>query len=733
MRANIPLELRQLPQWVCADSNKVPIDPKTLTPASVIDSSTWGTFEQAVNAGLKHVGIVLTTNDDYTIIDLDVPQTPEQAARHLKIIEAFPSYTEISQSGKGLHIIVRGEIPTGVHRDKVEVYSSGRYMICTGNVYHDAPITNCQKMLDTLYGEIKPASVTVLKEHEEIQSDQAIMNMAMTAANAAKFNTLCAGDWQSLGYESQSEADHALLTILAFYSPSNEQVRRIFRMSALGKRDKAKRDDYLNFTIRKIRAQEPPPVDLSTFNLFAAKEIATSQDCIPISICNPAQENSIAKGLRFPPGLLGDIATYIYETSFVPIPEVALSAAITFFAGICGRSFNTSTGQGLNQYIVLLALAGSGKEGALAGVDRLISAIRQQVPMIDQFIGPTRFASGQALIRALDANPCFVSFQDEFGKTLQRLNSPKANATDLILKQALLDIYGKSGHERMLRPTAYSDVERNTKLIQSPNVTILGLSTPEDFFESLDESNIKEGLIPRLLIIEHTGDLPYPNRGPKVSPSKDLVQNLANFAAICIATSNKNTCITVSCTEEVNLKVTAYERELFDWRNANKESAFGLLRQRLCEQATRLATLVAVGVNPQSPVVTMLEFEWALQLVEQSFNTIASRFEKGEVGCGDGAKAEAAIRSAITAFLEMAPDKRETYKTPKAFLHGNIIPQSYLYAKLKRVQPFKTSMRFMEDCLKILLEAEVLQQIPATQIRSQFGSGTKAYVIGPCW
>jgi primase-polymerase (primpol)-like protein len=57
-------------------------------------------------------------------------------------------------------------------------------------------------------------------------------------------------------YPSQSEADMALLGYLVHATPSNEQVRRVFRMSGLGQRKKAHRDAYLNYTINPDRATQ---------------------------------------------------------------------------------------------------------------------------------------------------------------------------------------------------------------------------------------------------------------------------------------------------------------------------------------------------------------------------------------------------------------------------------------------------------------------------------------------
>ena len=83
-------------------------------------------------------------------------------------------------------------------------------------------------------------------------SDNTLMTRAINAANADKFNRLCAGEWKG-EYPSQSEADLALVSILCFYTDDDAQVARIFHMTTLGQRDKAHRRKYLADTIAKAR------------------------------------------------------------------------------------------------------------------------------------------------------------------------------------------------------------------------------------------------------------------------------------------------------------------------------------------------------------------------------------------------------------------------------------------------------------------------------------------------
>jgi putative DNA primase/helicase len=78
---------------------------------------------------------VFSSADPYTGIDLDncVDGDGEIAGWALEIVRYFDSYTELSATGTGLHIIVRGEKPNR-RKGEVEVYSSKRFFTVTRHV-----------------------------------------------------------------------------------------------------------------------------------------------------------------------------------------------------------------------------------------------------------------------------------------------------------------------------------------------------------------------------------------------------------------------------------------------------------------------------------------------------------------------------------------------------------------------------------------------------------------------
>jgi putative DNA primase/helicase len=142
----IPEELKIRPQWVVWKAvgerpEKVPYSAKTGWKASTTDLLSWSSFEEAneaLRSGQQYsgLGFVFSSGDCYTGIDLDtcVAEDGEIAPWALEIVRYFHRYTELSATGTGIHIIVKGLKVPNRRRDKVEVYSSKRFFTVTGHL-----------------------------------------------------------------------------------------------------------------------------------------------------------------------------------------------------------------------------------------------------------------------------------------------------------------------------------------------------------------------------------------------------------------------------------------------------------------------------------------------------------------------------------------------------------------------------------------------------------------------
>lgn len=247
--ARIPAELRERPQWVLASADK---HPKTADgrAASVTDPNTWTDFDTACRSADERgwsVGYVITADDPFTCIDMDVKDsTPSEALdRYKSIIENLDSYTERSRSGRGWHVWVLGNIGKGRRRDGVEVYSQERFIICTGEVVRDRPIASRQPLLDNMVSSMEPPAPEVLLTGEDVP-DRALAERA--SADNGELGRLFRGEWEGR-YETQSEADLALAKLLLPLTSSLRECWATFRLSELGKREKAARPDYMKRTL----------------------------------------------------------------------------------------------------------------------------------------------------------------------------------------------------------------------------------------------------------------------------------------------------------------------------------------------------------------------------------------------------------------------------------------------------------------------------------------------------
>lgn len=774
MYHNIPMELRAYRQWVCwryemrnGKRTKVPYSANGQYNANINNPASWGSFDEAIqtsrSATMDGIGFVLTENDPYVGIDIDDkeenPASEQERETHRRILDAFQSYTERSVGGRGYHIIIRGQLQGGRDRGHVGVYSTQRYLTFSGQVVRNAPIVDYQALLEQLVEQMPDnGHLFDLEEVDGVLSDKELNDMAEGASNGAKYLELCQGDWQAMGYPSQSEADLALLSILCFYSRDNEQVRRVFRYSALGKRDKSTQNNvYLNRTLALIRSKQPTSADYEGAAQAAASIVAAAQPApalpalpaplpaTPVQLIAPASAPAPvpapsaavadATGYSLPPGLVGELAQYFYSTAVRPVQEVALLAAIGMLAGIAGRSYNIS-GTGLNQYLVLIAKTGTGKEAAANGIEHLLAAVRPEVPMIDDFIGPGAFASGQALIRVLDARPCFLSVLGEIGLTLQQLNDPRAPSAVVMLKRVLLDLYAKSGWNKVLRSTAYSDSEKNTKTIRAPNMSFLGDATPETFFDQLSNADIADGLIPRLQVLEYKGKRPRRNRSAGHPPSAELVKRFGEMAAIAISTGNNNTCASIQTTPEALALMDSFDEECDDAMGGSATSGETQLWNRAHLKALKLAGIIAVGVAPHAPVVTADVARWAIDFTKSGTQCILERFQQGDVGHGDD-KQRSDMRRAVSDYFKMDAHTLHSYKTDLVLQKAGMIPYAYLVVRASKFASFykdkQGSAKAIKGTLNELVQMEVLNALTPLESMGKFGKRQALYFLGKGW
>ena len=246
--------MKDLAQWINwryeeRDSRvtKVPICSHTGQLAAVDRPETWGTYEEAVRASKEHshdgVGFVFTEEDRYAGIDLDKcrdPETGELEEWAKELIEHLDSYTELSPSGTGVHVLIKAELSAGGRRKgQIEMYDSGRFFTVTGQHLPGTPkkIVERQVEVEVLHRKLfgfstEEANGDGLHGPGNDLSDAEILARAGQASNGEGFEKLWAGDTSDDA--SRSEADLALCSHLAFWTGGDRgRTDELFRCSAL--------------------------------------------------------------------------------------------------------------------------------------------------------------------------------------------------------------------------------------------------------------------------------------------------------------------------------------------------------------------------------------------------------------------------------------------------------------------------------------------------------------------
>jgi hypothetical protein len=182
----IPGELREQPfvlwraepQWtkegVATKPKKVPyMVSYPSRRASTTNPATWAPFDDAWEAYVSlldydndpsipergrvvGLGVVLTRNAEVTCIDLDSVLINGTCHPRIEwLVERCNSFTEVSPSGNGLHLFVKGTVPRDLKKaGQIEVYSNNRYICVTGVRWRGGPrVTWQQPFLDFLTRE----------------------------------------------------------------------------------------------------------------------------------------------------------------------------------------------------------------------------------------------------------------------------------------------------------------------------------------------------------------------------------------------------------------------------------------------------------------------------------------------------------------------------------------------------------------------------------------------------
>lgn len=729
----LPEEAKGFAQWIAwkyehrggDKPTKVPVNPNTGYNASVTNPATWGTFAAAVastvNEGIAGIGFVFADSDPFTGVDLDVAPGASPNEFQTFAYNKLDTYAEISPSGRGVHLIVRGSVPEGVNNQRlgIEVYSSGRFFTCTGNVVNDKPIADRHDMINELYDEISANEVSaagpleIKNPTQPISDERLVEKLTRGNANRGYYEYTNVGNW--------SDAYHSVLRGLCYLCSDEDQVQRVILASPLvtqtpahssGPRPKRVARLWAKEYIKAARTGDLERGDMPyrSWSLHivpggsreqhaefvahgkaialhlieqhrqAVKEVAHRAHALIRQATTPVGGDKLPVPLKVaglttyddltttpPPGNFYDMVQEICARSRNPSEVMAEWAVLGYVSGTVGRSYVSEDGSGVNNFLILVAGTNTGKTQHWSAMSDIG---RHSAPGIGDRVFGGDIASAQRIASEGQSKASMTLRLPDAGDWLRQVIEGKTAITAQ-LRSALLNIYESAGDGRAWdTPKSQAAKADKVQSIYEFNMS-LTLDTTPQYAEDFDLSDFTDGLMSRFILVygpSVISELQEPKTGHDLPPS--ILNTMGQLQSVIghhtkpsepdkqlgIGVPQR---IVVRYADDVRSYLWALEKEINDFTRIvqqRKRPPHYIAASRVVLNAKRVAYTVAIIECPHTPVVTRSIMDWALRFVLSSVTAVIKQFDDGTIG-SDESKQEAAIVDVIARAIDQHPDR----------------------------------------------------------------------------
>lgn len=531
--SKIPAELRTRRQWLTwfysSEGQKIPNGKSN-------DPSTWKNFGE-LDGDL--VAFVISSDDPYTGIDLDDCYLPDGTLTRsaTEVLERFRgiAYAEVSPSGTGIKLITIGRKPLGsrCQRDKwLECYDYARYWTITGRVLDGfTEISEGQEAVNWLCSQyLKPIEPKPAQRplSSNLSCDKGLLKRAQDYVSAAK-------------QADEGQRNNTVFSLAGHLAAITGGVNE--RLS----------EDDINGYMQQWNASLSCPLDEKEVKsaVSSAMRNGTPREIKPAEVqshtpaldidwdkMNLAVDNSEIEDddycCKMVPGsgLLRQVYDFYNEKAYRRSPVMGLAVAVSFCQMLFGRRVRSHTDIRTNDYNLVLATTGAGKEACETTITQILDASDST----GKFMIPPDVQSGNGLMKALSLCESSIWVCDEFGKILQAVLDKKGNQHIKNIGNHLLKLYGKSSGT--YGGAAHSDGIRN-RIVQ-PHLCILGLSTSSTVFDAISTEQVSDGLMGRIAFWP-VQDRPEPRDDMTITkPAESLVDAVKKWMEFTPLEEGKN-------------------------------------------------------------------------------------------------------------------------------------------------------------------------------------------------
>jgi hypothetical protein len=334
-----------------------------------------------------------------------------------------------------------------------------------------------------------------------------------------------------------------------------------------------------------------------------------------------------------PPGLLGDICSWINTRALLKQPLLSLGAALVFCGALFGRKIMTQCNLRSNVYVMGIAKSSAGKNNPIEAL-RLLS----HMSGVDNLIAGDDFTSAAAIESTLEETPSCAFLCDEIGFLLASTKD-KNDSLRRTIVPALMKIY--SSASSVYKSKRYADSEKFHKLIE-PCCCVYGTSFPEKFIDGFTEEELHNGWLSRCIsfFVEDEGIKDPDYSGVLTEPSSEMIKLIHNWYTREIGTEKTGFKAVAEPyatngfgkpdTEKIIVpyvgEADAIFRNLWDEYKTKAGTEMENLWSKASQNAKKIALIVAAGCEFNKPVIDTSIAKYACELIRyelQCFEMLA--------------------------------------------------------------------------------------------------------------
>lgn len=604
--------------------------------ASSVDPSHWSSWQEAwqfveSNHDYAGVGFVFSQADDFIGIDLDhcfgEDGSLDDWARD--VLSHFPSYVEISPSGRGMKIFCRGRLASdrgrrlnipgkpGAH---LEVYSSGRYFTVTGQAHGDCPRDTvvCQEGLDWLCAvvlpEVQPPAPPprpLLAPQKRPQAPGRPEAQERAALYAQSYPPAVSGqDGHGVTFRLACVlvtgfglGIHGARPILQSWNQTcqppwsaRELEHKLKQAEQAGAAEGGHGWMLEDESVRLEQSVEPLSAgEMDQYDVYLGGLLSKAQAT--------RTKGGFPEHLLKVPGFIQEVSEWITTQNPRKNHVLSLVAAVALQGALIGAKYKDRSGNRSNLYIVALAPSSGGKQAPQSCIKQIL----KMVPGGLNLFGG-KVSSDSAMASDLMVSKSKLYVWDEFGRFLAKTKAKEGGAHLHAVQEALLELWGEAGG--VWKQKSYAD-QKNNKEIDNPCCSFIGFTVPEHFWGGLEEGHLQDGFAARMMVVD-SGPRVKAEDKIEAEPPKSVIEKAAYWINLRPGGNLGGVNPDAILVPETPAATDLFRKLVNKAENAGQDETENAVWGRCIEKAKRLALIYACSRDPEAPVIDDQAAQWAI-------------------------------------------------------------------------------------------------------------------------